>query len=303
MKNLVIPLLAMAVLASASDKGPNPTVPVAMVVTVEGRHGQAAAELNPEDILVYQGRDRLQVTGWQALRDNLAGVELYILLDDSARSSVALQFEDMRRFMRAQPATTAIAIGYMRNGIASISQPLTRDHEHAAKALRLPMGSLGAFGSPYCSVSDLIQRWRASCQRHVVLMITEGVDRFGGFGLSNPYVDMAIEDAQRAGVAVYAIYTPGLGHAGHGRWGLNWGQNFLAQVAEETGGEAYFLGLGAPVSFAPYLDQMAERLTHQYRLTFLMPSDRTGFQAVRLMTEVPRTKLLSAPRVYVPGEW
>jgi hypothetical protein len=37
------------------------------------------------------------------------------------------------------------------------------------------------------------------------LMISDGIDRFGGGGPSNPYVDSAIEEAQRAGVIIYSI--------------------------------------------------------------------------------------------------
>ena len=35
-----------------------------------------------------------------------------------------------------------------------------------------------------------------------------------------------------------------------------------------------FEGLGSPVAFAPFLDQFAERLNHQYRLTFLAAPEK-----------------------------
>jgi len=57
-----------------------------------------------------------------------------------------------------------------------------------------------------------------------------------GGGPSNPYVDSAIEEAQRAGVIIYSIYTPGVGHYGHTFWRMNWGQNYLSQISDETGG-------------------------------------------------------------------
>ena len=79
---------------------------------------------------------------------------------------------------------------------------------------------------------------------------------------------------------MYAIYTPSAGHFGHSFWRLNWGQNHLAQIAEETGGESYMLGFGPPVSFAPYLTEVAEHLAHQYLVTFLIkPGEKAGFQA------------------------
>ena len=52
-------------------------------------------------------------------------------------------------------------------------------------------------------------------------------------------MDSAIEEAQRAGVIVYSIYTPGVGHYGHSFWRVNRGQNYLTQISDETGGESY----------------------------------------------------------------
>jgi hypothetical protein len=102
---------------------------------------------------------------------------------------------------------------------------------------------------------------------------------------------------------VYAIYTPSAGHFGHSFWRMNWGQNHLAQIAEETGGEAYMLGFGPPVSFAPYLANVAEHLAHQYLVTFLIkPGNQAGFQAVRLATEVPNAEIVGASKVYVPAD-
>jgi hypothetical protein len=117
----------------------------------------------------------------------------------------------------------------------------------------------------------------------------------------NPYADAAIEDAQRAGVVVYAIYTPGIGHAGHSFWRETLGQNHLAQLAEETGAEAYVMGFGPPVSFAPYLDDLAAHLSHQYLLTFLAkPSKKASLQSVKVRTELPGVELLAPSRVPVP---
>jgi hypothetical protein len=74
-------------------------------------------------------------------------------------------------------------------------------------------------------------------------------------------------------------------------------------MASETGGEAYFLGFGNPVSFAPYLEDLMGRLNHQYLLTFLaIPGKKPGLQSVKIRTEVPNAELVAADRVYVPGQ-
>jgi hypothetical protein len=154
--------------------------------------------------------------------------------------------------------------------------------------------------SPWLSLSDLIRRWPATSARREIVMITSGLDPLGGMGSVNPYLDTAIEQAQRNEVIVYAIYTPTAGHAGHSFFLLTWGQNHLAQLAEETGGEAYMLGFGPPVSFAPWLDEISGHVQHQYRVTFPMDAgQKGGLRAVRFATEVPNAELTAASRVYV----
>ena len=191
----------------------------------------------------------------------------------------------------------------MQNGTAQVVQNLTNDHALAAKALRLPLGNPGASASPYFSLEDLIKRWPASEERHEVLLITDGIDRYWGSGPDNAYVDTLIEKAQRAGVIVYSIYTPGEGHFGHSYWRTYWGQNYLSQLSDETGGESYYLiGSAPPVTFTPYLEDMSRKLNQQYLLTFIAkPEKKAGMRRIKLQTEVPNAELVSADRVYVPA--
>jgi hypothetical protein len=297
-------LLAVTSLASSqvvAQQASSSGVAVHMVVTVEPRHGSNVPVINREDVMVYQGHDRDKVTDWLPLQGEHPGIQLFILIDDAANTSLGSQLEDIRQFINAQPSSAAVGVAYMRNGIADILQNPTNDHVQAAKSLRLPLGDAGASASPYFSLVDLIKRWPEAPVRREVLMLSDGIDRFGDSGPSNPYVDSAIEEAQRAGVIIYSIYTPGVGHYGHSFWRMNWGQNYLSRISDETGGESYYLGFGAPVSLAPYLDDLAHRLTRQYLLTFLAkPERKAGFQPVKLRTEVPNAELVAADRVYVP---
>jgi hypothetical protein len=192
----------------------------------------------------------------------------------------------------------------MQNGIARVEQDLTSDHALAAKALRLPMGIGGVNASPYFALSDLVKRWPASNGRREVVMVSSGVDRYyGGNDMLDPYLSAAIEDAQRAGVLVSAIYSPGAGHFGHDYWQTYWGQLYLAKLADETGGESYYIGFtGPPVAFAPFLDDLASRLSHQYLLGFLAkPEKKAGLRQVKVTTEVPNADLVAAKMVYVPA--
>jgi hypothetical protein len=82
---------------------------------------------------------------------------------------------------------------------------------------------------------------------------------------------------------------------------IYWGQNYLSEIATETGGQAYFLRYETPVSFAPYLEELSRRLNHQYLLAFLpKPEKKPGLQKVRVRTEVPNVELVAATKVFVP---
>lgn len=289
-------------LSGADDKTPasRPEVPVQMIVTAEARHGTDVPSLNREDFLVYRGHERLQVRDVVPLQGANAALELFLLIDYASSSSLGSQLGDLRQFVGAQQATTTVGIGYMRNGTFNMVQDFTTDHSRAAQTLRLPISSAGA--SPWLSLSDLIKRWPGYSGRHAVVLVSSGFDSLGGMEPSNPYLDAAIEDAQRDGIVIYAIYMPGAGHTGHSTWRMNWAQGHLAQIAEATGGESYMLGFGAPVSFEPYLSDITERMTHQYRVTFLVrPGEKAGFEDIRFTTEVPNAELIAAARVWVPA--
>jgi hypothetical protein len=277
-------------------------VPAHTLVTVEARHGSNIPVINREDVMVFEGHDRDTVTDWVPAQGDHAALELMVLLDDGSSTSLGSQLEDIRQFINTQAETTKVGVAYMQNGIARIEANLTSDHAAAAKSLRLPMGIGGANGSPYFSLSDLVKRWPASTARREVIMVTDGIDRYYGQGdPEDPYLTEAIDDAVRAGILVSAIYNPGVGHFGHSYWQTYWGQIYLSRLAEETGGEAYYIGFtGAPVSFSPFLDDFSHRLTHQYFLGFLAkPPKKAGWQHVRLSTEVPNADLVSAGKVYI----
>ena len=121
-------LLAVTWLATSrvvAQQASSTGVPVHMVVTVEPRHGSNVPVINREDVMVYQGRDRAKVTDWLPLQGEHAGLQLFILIDDAANTSLGSQLEDIRQFINAQPSTTAIGVAYMRNGTADILQNLT----------------------------------------------------------------------------------------------------------------------------------------------------------------------------------
>lgn len=273
-----------------------------LLVTVEARHGSDIPEITRRDVMVHEGHDRDEVTNWIPAQGDNAALELFILLDDESNASLGTQLDELRKFIESQPPSTKVGVAYMQNGIGKIQQNLTSDHALAAQSLRLPMGIGGVNGSPYFSLSDLVKRWPASAARREVLMITDGIDRYYGSGdLDDPYLSAAIDDAQRAGIVVFGIYTPSVGHFGHSYWQTYWGQLYLSKLADQTGGEAYYIGFnGPPVTFKPYLEDLDRHLSHQYLLEFVPKLEKkSGWRKVKISTEVPNAELVSPDKVYV----
>jgi hypothetical protein len=112
-----------------------------------------------------------------------------------------------------------------------------------------------------------------------------------------------LKTLKRAGIVVYNIYTPGIGHYGHSSRRMNWGQSYLAKVAEETGGEAYFLGYGARrYPFTPFLKDFAERLSHQYLITFqAKPGKKAWLPTGEINHGGSYAEIVGASRIYVPA--
>jgi len=300
-----VALLTGFTLAWAQNPPAPNGIPVHMVVTAEPHHGTGVPEIRKEDVMVYEGKDRDTVSEWIPAQGDHAALELFVVLDDSSNSTLGTQLQDIRQFINDQPASTKVGVAYMQNGTAQVLQNLTDDHSQAAKALRLPLDEAGINASPYFAISDLVKKWPKSNARREIFVASDGIDRYYDSGdMLDPYLASAIEDAQRAGIIVFAVYTPGAGHLGHSYWQTYWGQLYLAELADKTGGEAYYIGFnGPPPSFAPYLNEVSQRLQHQYLLTFLAkPPKKAGMLSVRITTEIQNVDLVSARQVYVPLE-
>jgi hypothetical protein len=299
-------LVSLVLFARPLDSQAPAGLPVHMVITAEPTSGVELPPIAQHDVIVSQGPNRRPVIGWTRLIGAHAGLQLAILIDDSSDTRLGVQLPDIRTFINEQPSATEIGVGYMQNGTVNMAQDFTKDHAAAAKALRLPQGFGGANASPYFSLSELIKQWgnNPSVPRREVLMITSGIDEYYGGGFpEDPYVEQAIHDAQCAGVVVFSLYAPGAGPLARRSWRVYWGQNYLSELSEETGGESYyFLGPQAPVSFAPYLDTLARQLNQQFLLTFLAePRAKAGREPVRITSELHKVDLSGASQVCVPA--
>ena len=298
---LLLAGMALAALTPMAARSA-PPVPsgVTVTVTAVGKKDAPPRAVKKDDVQLYQGKERKQVANWRR------GETLFIavLIDDSLRSSIANQWNDLRAFLMAQPPTTYIAVAYARNGTAMVVQDFTTDHALAAKAIRLPLGSGGAFTSPYLALQDWMKRWPESRERKSILLFSSGINYFrGGSGIADPDLDSTIERAQKENINIWSIYYPDAGHLGSRGFRAFRGQNDLSRLGESSGAESYYLGVNEAVTFKPYLDELAMHLRNQYLLTFKGSGGGKGrFERVKLATELPNVQFLQAPEAFLPPE-
>jgi len=293
--------LAVAVAPlSAHQQTSAPGVPVSVVVTLGPKRGKTIPAIEQQDITVFQDKDKRPVTGLAPLRQT--PMQLMLLIDDSARATFDTEISTLKQFVTSLPPYVEVAVAYMRNGMAALTQNFTQDHAAAANSIRVAIGTGGADVSPYDSLTDAVKKWpETGAQRKEVIMISSGIEGLGGgFTPDNPYVNAGIESAQKAGVIVYTIYSPSVGHFGHSLWSTTWAQNFLSQLSDATGGEFYGIGFGSPVSFQPFLQDILQHMKNQYLLTFEARAERkSGLQPIRVRVMEKDASIAAPTKVFV----
>jgi len=291
--------LACPLLTWAETKSPTGT-PVQIIVTIGHHYGHEPPVLTRDDLVVTQHYEPLPVTNLVPLRGDRAGLELFVLVDSCSSCEPGSKFDELSRFINSQPPTVAVGIAYIEAGRLRVIENPTQDHERAVKALSAPAGSKPS--NPFVPLTELIRSWPESASRRAVLMISNGVDPTAKDEIQDPSADRAIEAAQRAGVTVYAIYHPSADYLTHDYSELYSGQVRLAHVADETGGECYFLGFGPLPSLGPFLSDITDHLGNQYLLEFLANPDKTSaLQDVTVKSKTGDMELMTPGRVWVPA--
>jgi hypothetical protein len=230
------------------------------------------------------------------------------LIDDASDSRISLQYDDLRVFISSQTGQHVNWCWLYQEYTVQIAQDLTANHELAGRALRLPVGYLEAYSSPYLSDVDLMRNWPVDQNRREILMVTDGIRRdhqnFASLQVHRTDVDAdtASAVAQRTGTNIFSIYAPGSVRFRHNCWaGVN-GQMNLTRLSDGTGGAAFYLGLHSPVSIRPYLNQLQTILDNQYRLRLsVKPGKRRGLQSINISTKVAGFDLAAHDAVWVAG--
>src|SRR6267142_1972209 len=261
-----------------SSRGRGTPKPVTVPVTIKVRG--KAEEMQFVDLLVKEDGEVQQNLSIRRPSDN--PISLAILLQYDLVSSIGTETKGIADFVHRLPNGSRVMIGYIRSGSLDLRRKFTSDLERAASGLRPPTGlaSAGAF-NPYVEIIEALRRFDSQpAGRRAIIVVSDGLDVARGLDSSSPTQSLdlqrAITEAQRRGVAIYSIYVPAAGAIGNQLLSAN-GQGCLEKLSTETGGQAFFQGTGAPVSFGPFLKQIDQSLSRQIALTYLSTHTTKGF--------------------------
>jgi hypothetical protein len=206
-----------------------------------------------------------QITAWTPLLNGTYGLQLVVLIDSMEQIGVNEQFDDMKKLFAHLPANVEIAVGYLLQGKAKITQGFTTDRKLAGDALKEPQDTALAKndnGNPFSCLRDLAAHWPNPDPKKLraVLMFTDGIIRNnampqGGDQL-NPDVDAANQSLMRAGIMPFPFfYMDPIPPQGRSEGGQLEGQTNFDQLTTGTQGQSLYDGQFAPATFDPLLER------------------------------------------------
>lgn len=276
---LLVLLLASQLSAGQAGSRRSRGAPRPVTIPVTIKVNQPEVEIRVVDLMVREDGEVQSLLSIRRPSDN--PVTMAVLLQDDLASSIANETRAVTDFIRNLPAGSRVMIGYISAGSLQLRRRFTTDLEKAAASVRPPLGSATASPyNPYVEIIEALRRFDSQpLGRRAIVVVSNGLDLSRGIDSSTPgqSVDLerAIREAQRRSVAIYSIFAPPA-FSGNTLLIAN-GQSCLQKLSDETGGRAFFQGTAAPVSFQPFLREIASSLERQIALTYLSTHPNKGF--------------------------
>jgi VWFA-related protein len=267
---------------------------VNVVFSVLDRKGRAVPDLNESEISIVEDDAVQKITNFT--REEGGPVALAVLIDTS--NSIRAQFKveqeaaiDFFHTTVRRRQDKAMLMSF--DSTVDVLQPFTDDADLLTKAVRRLKTGGGT------KMFDAIQ---IACQEHlrketgmrrVVVLISDGDDN-----MSFEVLNSAIEAAQRAEVAIYAISTNTSGF-----FGMSAPKNdkVLKRLAEETGGRAFF---PAKIDeMAVNFQDISLELRNQYSLGYRSANRQKdgSFRNIKINTTRKDAKVFHRKGYYAPA--
>lgn len=279
-----------------------PGRPVTIPLTIRINPNENVPELQNIDLTISEDGEPQTILSIRGMGAT-SPITLAVLIQDDLVPSVANEIKPLAEFIRGLPKGSRVMIGYLRTGSLQVKQKFTSDLEKAAKALRPPTGFANAGPyNPYVEVVEALKKFDSQpLGRRAILLVSDGLDISRGVDSSAPTqsIDLqrAVTESQRRSVAIYGFYAPTLAAAANRLLAGN-AQGSLLRLSNETGGLAFFQGLGVPVSFEPFIRELDISLQKQAALTFLSTHLKKGFHRIEVKSTTPGVRIVS-PSGYV----
>ena len=266
-------------------------VTIPLTIKINSRDLESENELQNIDLTVSEDGEPQTILSLRGVGTN-SPITLAVLIQEDLVPSVGNEIKSLAQFIRNLPKGSRVMIGYLRTGSLQTKQKFTNDLEKAAKALRPPSGfaNSGPY-NPYVEVIEALKKFDSQpLGRRAILLVSDGLDISRGADSSGPTqsIDLqrAVNESQRRSVAIYGFYAPTIAASANPLLAAN-AQSSLNRLSNETGGHAFFQGLGAPVSFDPFLRELEVSLEKQIALTFLSTHLNKGFHRIEVRSVTP----------------
>ena len=282
------PVFGQAPNVNNANAAGTPGRPVTIPVTIKAKK---ETELQSVDLTISEDGDPQTIISIRGYLPSTP-ITLALLIQEDLVPSVGTEVKALAEFVRALPKGSRVMVGYLRTGSLQVKQKFTTDLEKAAKALRPPSGFANAGPyNPYVEVIEALKKFESQpLGRRAILLVSDGLDISRGVDSSSPTqsVDLqrAVNEAQRRSVAIYGFYAPTQIAASNPVLISN-AQSSLLRLSNETGGNAFFQGTGAPVSFEPFIRELDRTLQQQAALTFLSTHLKKGFHKIEIKSATP----------------
>ena len=277
-------------------------VTIPLTIKINSRQLESENELQNIDLTVSEDGEPQTILSLRGVGTN-SPITLAVLIQEDLVPSVGNEIKSLAEFIRNLPKGSRVMIGYLRTGSLQTKQKFTTDLEKAAKALRPPSGfaNSGPY-NPYVEVIEALKKFDSQpLGRRAILLVSDGLDISRGVDSSAPTqsIDLqrAVNESQRRSVAIYGFYAPTIAASASPLLAAN-AQSSLLRLSNETGGHAFFQGLGVPVSFDPFLRELSVSLEKQIALTFLSTHLNKGFHRIEVRSVTPGVRV-TYPSGYV----
>jgi len=230
---------------------------VALDVVVTDARGRFVRGLTEDDFLIMEEGTPQELAFFTS---EGTPVTVMVLLDSSA--SVRSNLKDVQnaanRFISRLPRGDTARIGFFHDRVV-FGPAFTDDmNEHVAMINQMrPQRSTHLYDALLASLQQL----DTVHDRKALLLFTDGDDEG-----SEASMDEALEAARRSRVSIYSVGLVGWTAAG----GMDINEGLLTQVAEYTGGRAFFPTNEKEMRTA--FDTISEELHRQYRIAYFPPT-------------------------------